>query len=237
LEGQVLNGKVLISAMVLLLISATCAPAALIIIGIQGVVDSVYDFGNNFEGAIQPDSIISGYYTYDSDTPDSTPDNPLKGTYLHSGPDYGMWLSIETFDFDALPKPSTLELSVLNDAPRYEFDPQPDDFYVVSYNSNTSPIYEDGDTVCRMSWQLGNYYGTAIESIHLPIMAPDISLWSDANYLTIKGGIYDSETGRLFDGYEINCHVTSAILIPEPCCALLILGGTILFRKRKTVVR
>jgi hypothetical protein len=52
---------------------------------IEAVVDSVQDSGNYLEGKISPGNLITGYYTYESTTPDSEP-LPTHGRYEHSTP-------------------------------------------------------------------------------------------------------------------------------------------------------
>jgi hypothetical protein len=52
---------------------------------IEAVVDSVGDSGNYLEGKISPGDIITGYYTYESTTPDSNPSVSL-GRYEHHTP-------------------------------------------------------------------------------------------------------------------------------------------------------
>ncbi|MFZ0033483.1 MAG: hypothetical protein WAK60_00665 [Sedimentisphaerales bacterium] len=60
-----------------------------ITIQIEAVVDTVDDSGNYLEGQISPGDIITGFYTYESTTPDSSPLDLVQGNYWHYSPPPG----------------------------------------------------------------------------------------------------------------------------------------------------
>jgi len=78
------------------------AQAELVTINIEGVVDTVEDDGNYLDGQVNPGNIITGWYTYDTDTPDSNPDDPVQGNYWHYTSPFGISLTIDSFSFKAL---------------------------------------------------------------------------------------------------------------------------------------
>lgn len=79
-----MKAKVLIAAGLVSLM-AFCAQASLIYIAIEADVTYVSDTANHLEGNISVGDTISGYYCYESTTPDS---NPLSsaGSYWHYAP-------------------------------------------------------------------------------------------------------------------------------------------------------
>ena len=197
-------------------------------IQIEGVVDDIIDSGDNFSGAIEPCDVITGYYTYDSAAPDLTQSDPYKGTYVQYGASYGIFLETEGFAFEAEPEPIAFKLVVDNGTGE---PGHTDDMYYIQAESNNAPV--DGEYVCRLSWHLEDYSGNAISSKALPLTEPYLPSWTDVNYMTIEGGIYDEESGRLQDKYSIQAHITTATLIPEPAVVLFMgLGALNLFRRK-----
>ena len=186
---------------------------ALIMIGIEAVVDDVQDPDNYLDGRINIGDLITGSYTYDTDTPDSSP-LPYGGRYEHFGYPYGISLSVGGLDFVTDPGNTNFLIEILND--------YPDDAYsVVSYNN--LPL-STGISVNNISWGLDDYSGTALSSIELPRTAPVLPNW-EGNYLSIGGG-GDRE------GFTFSGHVTSAVVIPESTTILLLsLGGLVFVRK------
>ena len=62
--------------------------AKLVTIEIEVVVDSVLDAGGYLEGKVEAGDIITGWYTYDTSTPDSSP-SATWGSYEYYTPPMG----------------------------------------------------------------------------------------------------------------------------------------------------
>jgi hypothetical protein len=173
---------------------------------IEAIVDTVDDSGNYLEGQISPGDIITGWYAYDSDTPDSNPSLDV-GDYEHYAPPFGIFLSVDGFDFETDPTNVDFFIEVVNNYPS-------GDAYVVGSSNNLS--LSNGVSVGPIDWQLGDNTGTAISNDALPTTAPVLDNWQSQNRLRLQG-----ERG----GYIIDAHVTSAI--PEPASLLLLGTGLI----------
>ena len=185
---------------------------ALITIEIEAVVDSVSDERNYLEGKISPGDLITGFYRYESTTPDS---NPLEkgGRYEHTTALHGIFLTVGGLDFETNPGNVGFLIEIENDHP-------PDDnYFLLSYNND---VLSNGTPVNNISWWLYDPTGNVLSSDVLPSSAPILNEWQ-INHLRI-------ETLRMF---SIDAHVTSAI--PEPCSILLfgLCGVTLVRRNTK----
>ena len=199
-----------VAGVCLLALVVPFANAELITIQIEGVVDTVDDSGNYLEGQVNPGDIITGWYTYDTDTPDSNPSENV-GDYEHSASQYGVSLTVGGFTFMTDPANVDFLLEVVNDYPTG------DDFGFISYSNLDLDV---GTQVDIIKWHLNDPTGAPLYSDTLPLSAPVLAEW-DWNQLRIHG-----ERG----GYIIDGHVTFAI--PEPC-TLLFLGLGVLSVIRK----
>jgi len=188
------------------------AQGAIITIAIEGVVDHVADPDNYLEARINIGDLITGSYTYDTDTPDS---NPLSnvGIYEHHTYPYGFSLSVGGVNFMTNPANIYFLVEVGNDI-------YVDDYVVRSYDN--LPL-ANGTSVNNISWSLQDSSATAITSIELPIMPPVLADWT-VNYLNGGGG------GRA--GFAFLGHVTSVVVIPEPGTILLLGFGAIGFVRK-----
>ena len=191
------------------------AKGYLVTITIEAVVDTVDDSGNYLEGQISPGSLITGYYTYESTTPDSAPENWL-GKYEHLQTPYGITLEVGGFRFETNPNAVDFTIYISND----RISPMGDIYNIVSNNNST---LSNGVDVGWMYWQLDDRSGQAISNTNLPLTAPILEDWLDGNVLLIEG------IPRQTD-FIINAHVTSAI--PEPATILLFGLGALLLKKR-----
>jgi hypothetical protein len=214
---------------IILVVVATCvlflwplpAHAILITIEIETVVDSVYDESDVFGGQINISDIITGTYIYDSDTLYTI--FPEYGHwYIHTDSPYGMFLSAEGFLFETDPENVNFTIGVKDDCPG-PFDTYFDEFRATSYNNLS---LDGGISVSLIEWKLSDSSAQALSNMNLPLTAPFLSDW-DFNRLSISGA------GNIFN---IESHVTSAILIPEPCTILLFGLGTLLVRKNKSML-
>ena len=189
------------------------ADATLITISIEAQVDYVEDLGNYLEGRISPGDIITGTYTYESATPDSSPLDPVVGHYYHYSSPAGISLNVAGFTFASDPANVEFVVGVGNDGPSGD-----DGYYLISYNN--LPL-SNSTVVDSIVWQLDDATGTAFSSDALPTTAPNLDEWQE-NLLRLQ-----ADRGYIIDG-----HVTSAI--PEPATILLLaVGGLALVRRQK----
>jgi hypothetical protein len=199
-----------------LIVCPSSAEATLITIEIEAAVDGVSDnYGNFLKGKINKGDLVTGTYTYDTDTPDS---NPLAnvGDYEHYAYPFGFSLSVGGLDFMTDPANTHFVVEIGNNA-------YYDDFYIVDSLINL-PL-SNGTSVTRIRFVLGDPSENAISSIELPTTAPVLSDWQ-VNYLNVGGG------GR--DDMLFQAHVTSAVVIPDPSTILLLgFGAIALVRKVK----
>lgn len=198
-------------------LSPATVQAELITIGIEAVVDDVQDPDNYLEGLVNVGDLITGTYTYDTDTPDSSSSSQV-GRYEHYAYPCGISLSVGGLDFATDPADTDFVIRILND---YLYD----DFYWLTSYSNL-PV-SNGTSVNNIDWMLGDPSETAISTVELPTTGPVLDDW-EVNFLNIGGGI------RSREGFVFLSHVTSAVVIPEPTTMLLLgLGGLIFVRRAK----
>jgi len=187
----------------------------LITIQIEAVVDSVEDEDNYLEGQISPGDIITGYYIYESTTPDSQPSYPTVGRYEHYDSPCGIFLSVGGFEFKTNPTNVDFLVGIANDVTSGGLH---DSYWIHSYNN--LPL-SNGTLVDSISWSLRDYSATALSGIGLPITAPVLDDWP-SNQLRMRGPCEMD--------FVVDAHVTSAI--PEPATVLLLGLGGLLIRKR-----
>jgi len=208
--GIILTFVVIICA---LSFSALPAQATLITIEITAEVDSVEDNGNYLEGQINPGDIITGTYTYESSTADSSPLDPTQGNYWHYDPPAGISLSVGGFDFQTDPAGVEFCVAITNN------DLSGQDFYLI-YSQNNLAL-SNGTLVGSIWWQLNDNTGSALSSDVLPTTAPFLDNWQSGNILSLYGAMCD---------YIVDAHVTSAV--PEPATIVLFAIGALLLTKR-----
>jgi hypothetical protein len=208
-------GKIIaiILAMWGLVLCPSLAEATLITIEIEGVVDYVGDPDGYLEGKIKVGDTFTGSYTYDSDTPDSSPLDLVQGNYWHYAPPAGISLTVGGFDFKTDPANVEFRVALRNDIP-----PGGSDVYSIG-SSNNLPL-SNGTLVESVWWQLNDNTGSALSSDALPTIPPTLDRWQ-ANVFDISG----------YRTFGIRGHVTTAI--PEPATIFLFSLGGLFLRKRR----
>jgi len=204
------RGIILLGMTLAVVFYALPVNGALITVEIEAVVDSVWDAGNYLDGNIKVGDIITGWYTYDSDTPDSNP-SAIGGRYEHHTPPHGIFLSVGGFDFQTDLTSVDFLIEITNNYP------PGDDYFLLSRNN--VPLYSRA-SVYEISWWLYDPTGSALSSTALPENAPVLAQW----------GLNDLRIQSLRT-FSIAAHVTSAV--PEPTTILSLGLGALLLRKRK----
>lgn len=207
---------IMMSLVCLFLVSAV--NAQIITIGFVGVVDNVNDQYGFLENKIHAGDTMTGYYVYDSETPNTSPYSSAE--YWHYSLPYGMVLTAGNITFQSDPQNVEFRVGIINGTQDDEFD-----MYNVGSDQNIS--LNNGGIINSIGWQLTDYLATAISSTDIPILPPDLSKWQ-SNGLNIRG-CDELDEKKMFG---VSGHVTSIYLIPEPLSiALLGLGGLFLRRK------
>ena len=164
-----------------------------------------------FGGAISVGSIITGSYTYESTTSDSSPSDPVGGHYWHYVSPYGVSLTASGFNFKTDPANVNFLVGIGN-------EPSDDSYWFISYN-NLSLSESVG--VGSIAWQLNDYTANVFLNDALPATAPILNQWQN-NDLMIDGTVFG-----------IHANVISAELVPEPGTLLLLTFGALAIRKRR----
>jgi hypothetical protein len=188
--------------------------AELITIYLTAEVTALDDRDNLLESKVSIGDIITGSYSYGSDTLDT---NPLDeaGEYWHYSPPYGISLNVGGFVFQTDPQNVDFLVAVVNDHLN-EYD-----LYLLQSYINL-PL-TNGVHVGYISWQLDDYSATALSSVALPTTPPVLGDW-EFNNLNIVLGQYASVV--------MHARVTNAV--PEPATVLLLaLGSLIIARRRR----
>ena len=189
--------------------------AELITIHLTAEVIYVNDIANLLEGNVSLGDIITGSYSYDSDTLDSSPLDSV-GAYEHYTPPYGINLSVGGFVFQTNPENVDFLVGIGNNHMYSSWD----NYSVTSYKN--LPLYE-GVNVQLIGWGLEDPSGTALSGDTLPTTPPVLEDWG-INYLRITFGYRGNS--------NIQARVTSAV--PEPTTVLLLtLGSLVLTRRRR----
>ncbi|MGA2172657.1 MAG: PEP-CTERM sorting domain-containing protein [Sedimentisphaerales bacterium] len=184
-------------------------------IEITGQVTSVDDRAGALAGKIKSGNTITGWYIYDSGTPDS---NPLstEGDYEHNVEPFGITLNIGGFLFASNPQDTDFLITVTNDY-------SSKDSYQLS-STNNLPL-PSGVEVSQIWWQLNDYTATALDNDAIPLGAPVLTDWQ-RNNLSITCG--SNGTTR------IGATITDAwLVVPEPASALIITLGIALMASRR----
>jgi len=210
---------IVITAIGILGLIASQTQAALIEIAIEAEVTTVDDPGNLLEGKVNVGNTITGSYKYDSETPDSSPDDPVQGNYWNYSPPYGVSLNVGGFNFKT--ELNDVEFLIFT---RNNLGTGHDRFGFGSYNN--MPL-SNGIPLGTITWLLEDSTGSELQNDHLPLIAPILDHWDYDNSLSIEGG---ERTGD----FMIIGEVTSAVLIPEPASITLFTFGCLIIRKRRS---
>ena len=210
--------KAKISAVVFVILALSCSNlrATIITINLTAEVTQVDDLaGELLEGQVNVGDTITGSYTYDSTTPDSSPSETV-GSYWHLSSPCGISLSVGGFVFQTDSDNVYFLVQILNDH-------LGNDGYLLRSYYNL-PL-SNGVWVEHISWQLDDYTATALSSTDLPTTPPVLEDWA---YSPAQLGIKLGSKGYA----GLYGEVTSVELVPEPGTVFLLgLGGLALIRR------
>jgi hypothetical protein len=195
--------------------------AELVTIELTGEVTGLDDPVGWINSEVTVGQEISGWYSYDTSTPDS---NPLArvGDYYHHSKPYGIELHIGDFVFQTDPADVEFLLAVGDNFMYSSWD----NYGVGSYNNLP---FSDEVYVTLIGWGLQDPSGTALSSALLPATPPDVTQWSAMNWLRIELGGNPDQSSAMIGG-----RVTSVSIVPEPATVLLlVMGGIALIRKKR----
>ena len=207
----------LLLVFVVLALSAATTNATIVTIGITGEITYV-GRGEWPNENFKVGDIITGSYTYDTDTPDQNP-SPTIGHYQYSTVPYGIILQTDNFVFKPDPDHVDFLITILND------NSGRDCYCLLNYGTILLP---DNIHIGTIGWQLDDYSGTALDTDALPTTLPSLENWQGELMIesSYKGGAI------------LGARVSTVYLIPEPATLLfLTLGGAILMKHKWYVNR
>ena len=231
--------SVILVAIVALLISNNQpASATIITVEVEGVVDSIGTyFGFDLDGSVSIGTPMSGFCTYDTDTPDYLDSDDSRGAY----PLISISMTIGNYTFTHNPMSSKWS-----------------SFYVRTYSAiSGSAVYSAGSPESRfegtitvngipksyddLSWYISQFVIMELStssSEQIPTDAlPDLDSWPDISVFDLERkflAVFGKEPGDNTGSFEIGGEVTSATVIPEPATLLLLgLGSLALLTKRR----
>jgi len=207
--------KVLAVFLVVFALGAGNLRAEIVTIGLTAEIVYVGDPDGMLRERLEVGDVMTGSYTYNSDTPDTNP-SCIVGVYNHYSPPYGIRLSAGGLVFQTDPDNVEFLIEVVNEY-------YGDIYYVCS--DNNLPIYDD--VVIRyIALQLEDYSGTAISTDALPTTPPVLEDYPDTHFVVIEGYKFTPYPYPLpCCHFHIWATVTSAI--PEPATVLLFALGSL----------
>jgi len=177
---------------------AVAASDSPITIAITATVQTVDDYANLLNGAIQPGDTVTGTYTYNAAASD-TNSLPMVGDYWHTTTPYGVSLNVGGRIFETDPQNVSFLVELVNNHNGR------DNYLFRSYNNRR--LY-NGLYVTYIAWQLDDPTQTALKSTTLAKTAPKLSSWQSLFGLTLEGSDTLSSWGG--NDFFIRAHVTQA---------------------------
>ena len=168
---------------------------------ISAQVAEVYDATGLLNGQVQVGDTVTGQYTYDLLTP-NTSSHPQVGDYWHYEPPNGLVVQVSGLIFQTDPDHIEFLVELVDNH-------NADNYLVRSYRN--LPLSR-GVLVRHIAWQLDDPSMTALSTIALPAIEPDLADWQSIFGLTLEGCSESLSTpGECGDfDFFIRAHVTSA---------------------------
>ena len=230
--GKEICGAWLVLAIFLVL--AGRASATVVTINVTGVVNSI-DTNGGFvlDGSVVIDSIMTGFCTYDTDTPDEDPSED-KGYYPIIS--ISMTIGNYTFTHDPMSTDSALFNVGYDNGWIYRVDSASPRFDGTIYVDGSPKTFDDitweepyGEVKLMDVWTSSD---GIITSTELPTSFPDISVFDLRREFWT--GFVEPSTVPNGGGFLIEGDLTYLGVVPEPATVLLLaLGGLALLRKSK----
>jgi hypothetical protein len=215
------RAKNLVLVVVAVVLWAASASAEIVTIGLTAEITYIDPYDEWLNEQFDIGDIITGGYTYDTDTWDTNPSGSV-GDYIHTSSPYGINLSINGFTFQTDPANVYFLVEICDN------HLSSDHYLLISYANLPLP---NGFCVGQISWQLDDSSGTALSSTDLPTIPPVLEQWQSVYGLRIIFG--EKSAGPLLQG-----EVTSVQLLPEPCILIMLaLGSAVLLRQQNSQVR
>lgn len=208
-------------AVIALLTPAVPARAAIITYEFEAQVSLVVDPGNLLGSGITPGTTFTGRYVFDSATPDQN-GSPTIGTYRALTPPSGISMDVGGFTFATDPA---------NVSTLIEVDNQPNrDAYL--FRSFTHLPISQTLKPFSISLQLDDLTGTAFNSDALPLVPPNLALFTQFFGLTVEGGrigANEADPDFIFRSTLLSLRevptAPDAPEVPEPGTLLLMMTG------------
>ncbi len=202
----------LLLVFVVLALSAVTTNATIVTIGITGEITDIYGYDKILSNVLKVGDTVTGYYIYDSSTPDSNPSDIL-GLYKYTNLPYGISLYTNGLVFKTNPENIDFFLSIGNNYNGF-------DFYLLRSDNNILVPTAD---VCigHITWQLQDDSGIAFSTDTIPTKPPQLENWPGDWGLRIYFG--DRLAGSILT------KVTSVQImpVPEPTTVLFLYVGVV----------
>jgi hypothetical protein len=206
----------LLLVFVVLALSAATTNATIVTIGLTAEITNIDRYSQWLNENFKVGDIITGSYTYDTDTPDTNPLSTV-ADYVYTGAPYGINLNINGFTIQSSPDSAHFLISFANNHTGADF------YGFISYNNLP---FSNGIPIDIISWQLDDYSCNALSSTELSSQPPDLEDWPRQGLLMTFG--YKG-------GSILGAKVTSVQIVPEPATLfLLMLGGLVLLKKSQS---
>ena len=217
-------------AMVMYLVFGGIARAEIVTVEVTGVVDTVETLGDfALDGSVSIGTSMTGFCTYDSETPD-----------LHENEGFGEYALISTsmgignyiFTHDSISETALFE--VVNFAVIYSAKSGSASFNGTVFDDGTPKTYDD------IIWHYNSFallgLATSSHDYIVDDSLPDSSSFPPLSSFDIYKlfGIHFIEVSSGDGDFGISGEITSINVIPEPATVLfLALGSVLLLRRRK----
>lgn len=196
------------SICVALVVAAFASPAWAVPItfSFTGTVDGLYDDAGYLDDSIVPGETFTGTYTFESSTPDDSPDVPWATYGFASSPELVMTLRIGSYDIVA-PLAFIYVENTTKDV--YQVQSQP---------------FSIGSKSALLNFTCMDVTHTAFSTDALPLNPPDVLSFEYT-------GFSFGSTDQFGDGFGVGGLITS--ITPEPASAICCVMGLLLVSRRK----
>jgi hypothetical protein len=186
-------------------------------VNLNGEVTSVVDPAGLLGGQVSVLDAVTGFYRFDTSTPDGKPLNSNEGEYQQTTQGCGISLNINVMSFTSNPNPENMNflIKVINDT-------DSNDSYMLSSTSNLPT--DGGLAVSSIHWQLDDSTCTALSSDALVAATP--GQWGyNILDITFRGA---------GGGGRIEAIITYTESVPEPASVLTITFGILFIGGRRS---